>query len=135
MYFIICALAVYSLFIPTEMFPIWLDAKFKTHLHLDKLLHATLFFVIVVTTHWASTVRRRYLMATAIAMGAATEIVQYFISGRSASVGDFLADASGALTAGWLIGVFSVFTATKIRDLNVHSNHSADVLPKNPTIN
>lgn len=130
MYLAVCVAASYSLFIPTEMFPVWLDEKFKAYLYLDKFLHATLFFGVVVSTHWATTIKRRYLMISAIGIGAATEITQYFISGRSASFGDFLADAGGVLTAGWVIGVLSVFTATKVRDAGLLSSHSSDGFTK-----
>lgn len=106
----------YSLLIPTEIFPQWLDAAFKQYLYLDKVMHATLFFSVVTAMHWATYIRRRYLMAMAVIVGLGTELIQMSIEGRSGSVGDFLADASGALTAVWLTGVFSVFLTTKTRE-------------------
>lgn len=114
--FVLFVVGAYGLLIPTDIFPVWLDLAFQRYPHLDKLLHAGLFFSVVLLLHWSTHVKRRYLMAFAIIAGAATEVSQHFVEGRSASLHDFLADTSGALTALWLTGLLSVFVSTKRRE-------------------
>lgn len=125
--FLFLAFGVYSLLIPTEIFPVWLDEAFKQYPYMDKVLHAGLFFSAFVLMHWATHIRRRYLMTLSIIVGLGTELVQLGISGRSGSLGDFLADAGGALTALWLSGVFSVYLATKTRDTIAHSDAKTSI--------
>lgn len=117
MLFMLLSIGLYGILVPTDLFPAWLDQLFKDYLWMDKVMHAGLFFSVVVMLHWSTHIRRRNLMMMAIAVGLGTELMQMGIEGRSGSVGDFLADTGGAMTGLWLSGVLSVFITTKTRDI------------------
>jgi VanZ family protein len=71
----------------------------------DKAVHAGLFLLLAVTGRWAGA-RRGVLAVVLVLYGAGSEVVQGLdVVGRSASVGDWLADVAGALTglAGWAV--------------------------------
>jgi VanZ family protein len=67
---------------------------------LDKMVHAALFAVQAALAAWALAERNRPVwpaMVGAAAFGAATELQQHFMPSRSMELGDFLADAAGAV--------------------------------------
>ena len=66
----------------------------------DKLVHAGLFAVQAALGAWALEERKRSAwpaLAGAIAFGALTEVQQQFMPSRAMELGDFLADAAGAV--------------------------------------
>lgn len=63
----------------------------------DKLVHASLFAVLggLGVRAWLSQRQRWRVVAGLLLLGVLTEVLQSLIPGRSASVGDWLADALG----------------------------------------
>lgn len=70
----------------------------------DKLAHASLFAVLgwLAARSWLLPRHRWYALAGLLLVGALTEWLQAFVPGRSASLGDWVADALG-LCAGLLL--------------------------------
>ncbi|MBX9783421.1 MAG: VanZ family protein [Chitinophagaceae bacterium] len=82
-----------------------LSEGFLSVWHLDKLIHATLFFVLVwlwahyLKTHKTITWKTLFMIALlATVYGIAMEFVQIY-TGRDFSVGDMVADGAGAFLA------------------------------------
>jgi VanZ family protein len=66
----------------------------------DKIVHAALFAVQAVLGAWALQEHRRSAwpaLAGAVAFGALTEVQQQLMPSRAMELGDFLADAAGAI--------------------------------------
>ncbi|RID99981.1 hypothetical protein D3F03_06295 [Simplicispira hankyongi] len=63
----------------------------------DKLVHASLFAVLggLAARSWQQGRQRWWAVAALLLLGALTEVLQSAIPGRSASLGDWLADALG----------------------------------------
>lgn len=71
---------------------------------LDKSVHALVFALLGAagTLGWPGRRPTRRLLALLLAYGALTELAQWFIPGRAASILDWLADAAGALVGVWV---------------------------------
>ena len=66
--------------------------------HSDKLVHGCLFAVLgaLAARSWSQPNQRWRTLAALLLLGVLTEVLQSFIPGRSASWGDWVADAVGA---------------------------------------
>lgn len=80
-----------------------LDAADAT-VHSDKLVHATLFALLgwLAARSWLDKRQRWWALVGLLLLGVATELLQSLVPGRSASVGDWLADAVGLVCGFWL---------------------------------
>lgn len=65
----------------------------------DKVAHGCGFFFmgLVAAWGWGDRIRMRYLLALLLIYGGADEIHQAFVPGRDASLGDWIADGTGAM--------------------------------------
>ncbi len=72
--------------------------------HADKLVHAGLFTMLgfLAARAWLQPGQRSSVVVVLLLLGAATEVLQGFIPGRGAALGDWLADALG-LAVGFLM--------------------------------
>lgn len=80
---------------------------------LDKIVHAGLFAVQAALGAWALEERRRSAwpaLVGAIAFGALTEVQQQLMPSRAMELGDFLADAAGAVIG---FALFAVLAPTR----------------------
>ena len=70
----------------------------------DKLVHASLFVVLgcLAARSWLQPGQRWRVVLALLLLGGLTEALQSVIPGRSASLGDWLADALG-LALGWML--------------------------------
>ena len=70
----------------------------------DKLVHASLFVVLgcLAARSWLQPGQRWRVVLALLLLGGLTEALQAVIPGRSASLGDWLADALG-LALGWML--------------------------------
>lgn len=70
----------------------------------DKLVHASLFALLggLAARSWLQPGQRWRVAVALLLLGALTEALQSVIPGRSASLGDWLADAAG-LALGWML--------------------------------
>jgi len=88
----------------------WSSSSSDTDVYpIDKFVHAALFALsgFFLTRGWLNQSRSWLpLFLLLIAYAAVTEILQYFIPGRSASAADFLADGIGAAVGILLAFVF-----------------------------
>lgn len=79
----------------------------------DKIVHAGLFAVQAVLGAWALEERKRSAwpaLVGAIAFGALTEVQQYLLPSRAMELGDFLADAAGAVVG---LALFAALAPTR----------------------
>ena len=79
----------------------------------DKIVHATLFGVQAALAAWARDERGRSrwpALVGAVAFGALTEVQQQLMPSRSMELGDFLADAAGAVIG---LALFAVLAPTR----------------------
>ncbi|MCK9516414.1 MAG: VanZ family protein [Ottowia sp.] len=69
----------------------------------DKAVHLFLFAVMgaLATRVWWGRAAYPRIMLALVLLGAGTEIAQYFIPGRGASIGDFAVDSLGLLLGFW----------------------------------
>nr|WP_249115830.1 VanZ family protein [Azoarcus sp. L1K30] len=65
------------------------------YLPFDKWVHASSFVLVTLLFAWALGVRMVCIAALMLGLGALDEVTQIFLPGRTASVGDWLADALG----------------------------------------
>lgn len=70
----------------------------------DKLVHASLFAVLgwLAARSWVDAGSRSWAVAGLLLLGVATELLQTLVPGRSASIGDWLADAIGLACGFWM---------------------------------
>lgn len=73
-----------------------IDEVRAVYLDYDKWVHALTFFLLTLLFSWALALRPVWVFALMLLLGAFDEGAQYFLPGRTASVGDWLADAAGA---------------------------------------
>lgn len=79
----------------------------------DKMVHAVLFAVQAALGAWALAERRRSAwpaLVGAIAFGALTEVQQQLMPSRFMELGDFLADAAGAVVG---LALFAAMAPTR----------------------
>lgn len=79
----------------------------------DKIVHAVLFAVQAMLGAWALAERRRSAwpaLVGAIAFGALTEVQQQLMPSRAMELGDFLADAAGAVVG---LALFAAMAPTR----------------------
>ena len=97
----------------------------------DKIVHFIMYFVlasaylldyaILKYPHRTRSNKEFALTATAILLGGIIEVMQLYMGlGRSMSMGDFLADAAGAITG---LLFFKYYATKKIRNIR-HHHHS-----------
>ena len=65
--------------------------------HIDKVGHFIAFFVLAVCTDFAIKIRPVFAIALLSIYGISVEVMQSFIPGRDATLGDFIADLAGVL--------------------------------------
>ncbi|HMN20910.1 MAG TPA: VanZ family protein [Ottowia sp.] len=67
--------------------------------HADKWVHAAIFLTLALLglRAWPLARQRRHMLLGLVALAVATEWLQHYIPGRSASLGDFAADLAGLL--------------------------------------
>ena len=84
-------------------------------LPIDKVIHASLFAVCAAlfVRGWTTFRERWWVICLMLFLyGVVTEVIQYFVPGRSASIGDLLADAAGGV-----IGVVAALAYLRGRTL------------------
>ena len=65
--------------------------------HFDKVGHFIAFFVLALCTDFATKLKSLFAITLLSIYGISIEVMQSFIPGRDATLGDFIADLSGVL--------------------------------------
>lgn len=87
--------------------------RFLSSIGFDKIVHAGLFAVQAALGAWALVEHRRSAwpaLVGAIAFGALTEVQQQLMPSRAMELGDFLADAAGAVIG---LALFAAMAPTR----------------------
>lgn len=73
-----------------------IDEVRAVYLEFDKWVHALSFFLLTLLFYWALALRPVWMFALMLMLGVLDETAQLFWPGRTASLGDWLADAVGS---------------------------------------
>ena len=63
--------------------------------HFDKIGHFIAFFILAICFDFATQVEKKISVSLLVAYGISVEVVQSYIPGREASLGDIIADMAG----------------------------------------
>lgn len=118
--FLICTQLIVMLFMlvsPERFIPNWISVALGSFAFSDKVAHYVLFFWLIIFLHWSTNLRRRLLLCIAFLIASFTELSQ-FLSDRTPSLGDLMANFGGAVSAYWMVGVFTFLAGSKLFQKN-----------------